>query len=207
MQSKKFLTTLVLGSLTFLGNLVYAQDTWNFPDFSATQVFQSRKVDLAMKVYRSGSSVRIDRSGALSTLYVPAASKVYNLTVYPDNSHQCVAMKPEQARMLPSPLELLQGKILKRTAAGSEVVEGHTTKVETVLVARPDGQTIESKVWEAEDLHGIPVKIESTLDGITLRAVYRDIVVGAPDKALFTVQDRCTPFEKMGQVAEVRTLK
>src|ERR1700735_4608794 len=203
---KNLLTTLVLGSLTFLGHLVYAQDTWNFPDFSATQVFQSRKVDLAMKVYLSGSSVRIDRSGALSTLYVPAESKVYNFTVYPDNSHQCVAMKPEQAKMLPSPLELLQGKILKRTAAGSEVVEGHTTKVETVVVARPDGQTIESKIWEAEDLHGIPVKIESTLDGIPPRAIYRDINVGAPDKALFTVPDRCTPFEKMGQVAEIRTL-
>jgi hypothetical protein len=203
---KNLLTTLVLGSLTFLGHLVYAQDAWNFPDFSATQVFQSRKMDMAMKVYLSGSSVRIDRSGALSTLYVPAESKVYNFTVYPDNSHQCVAMKPEQAKMLPSSLELLQGKILKRTAAGSEVVEGHTTKVETVVVARPDGQTIESKIWEAEDLHGIPVKIESTLDGITLRAVYRDINVGAPDKALFTVPDRCTPFEKMGQVAEIRTL-
>ena len=206
MQSKKLLTTLVLGSLTFIGNLVYAQDAWNFPDFSATQIFQSRKADLAMKVYLSGSSVRIDRSGALSTLYVPAASEVYNLTIYPDNSHQCVAMKPQQARMLPSPLELLQGKILKRTAEGSEVVEGHTSNVETVVVARPDGKTIESKVWEAEDLDGIPVKIESTLDGLILRAVYRDIKVGAPDKALFTVPDRCTQFEKMGQVAEVRTL-
>ncbi len=206
MQSKKLLTTLVLGSLTFLGSFVSAQDAWNFPDFSATQVFPSRKVDLAMKVYLSGSSVRIDRSGALSTLYVPANSKVYNLTVYPDNSRQCVAMKPEQARMLPSPLELLQGKILKRTAEGSEFVEGHASKVETVVVSRPDGTTIESKVWEAEDLDGIPVKIESTLDGLTLRAVYRDIKVGAPEKALFTVPDRCTPFEKMGQVAEVRTL-
>ena len=66
---------------------------------------------------------------------------------------------------------------------------------------------MESRVWEAEDLHGIPVKIESYIDQVTLRAVYRDIVVGSPDEKLFSVPDRCTPFEKMGQVAEVRVLK
>jgi hypothetical protein len=208
MHSRSFNKVLVLGWLTlFFGGFVNAQDGWNFPDFSASQVFESRRADIAMKVYRSGSSVRVERSGALSTLYVPVKSEVYNLTVYPDHSRQCVAMKPEQAKMLPSPLELIQGKILKRIAAGSDVVEGHPVKVETVIVAQPDGKTIESKVWEAEDLKGIPVKIESHIDEITLRAVYRDIVIGVPDEALFTIPDPCTPFEKMFQVAETRNLK
>jgi hypothetical protein len=199
---------LLLGSLAlFFAGYVRAQDAWNFPDFSANQVFQSRKADMTMKVYRSGSSVRLERNGAMSTLYVPARSAVYNLTVYPDHSRQCVSTKPQQAKMLPSPLELIQGKILKRTAGGSEVVEGHRTKIETVVVARPDGRSIESKVWEAEDLEGVPVKIESYIEGITLRAFYRDIVLGSPDRSLFTIPDRCTPFEKMWQVAEVRTLK
>jgi hypothetical protein len=208
MHSRSFNKVLVLGWLTFFfGGFVHAQNGWNFPDFSASQVFQSRKADIAMKVYRSGSSVRVERSGAISTLYVPANSEVYNFTVYPDHSRQCVAMKPEQAKMLPSPLELIQGKILKRTTVGTDVVEGHAVKIETVTVLQPDGKTIESKVWEAEDLQGIPVKIESYIDGVTLRAVYRDIVVGAPDQSLFTIPDRCTPFEKMFQVAEVRTLK
>ena len=208
MHSRSFNKVLILGWLAFFfGGLVQAQESWNFPDFSANQVFQSRRADIAMKIYRSGSSVRVERSGALSTLYVPAKSEVYNLTVYPDQSRQCVAMKPEQAKMLPSPLELIQGKILKRTAVGSDVVDGQSVKVEDVTVAQPDGKTIESKVWEAEDLKGIPVKIESYIDGITLRAVYRDIVIGAPDQALFTIPDRCTPFEKMFQVAEIRDLK
>jgi hypothetical protein len=202
------MTVVVLGWLVlFLGSTVNAQDSWNFPDFSATQVFQSRRADLTMKVYRSGSSVRVERSAAISTLYVPASSKVYNLTTYPDKSHQCVSMNPDQAKMLPSPLELIQGRIVKRSAAGSETVEGHTTKIEDVTVIEPDGKTVESRVWEAEDLHGIPVKIESHIDQVTLRALYRDVVVGNPDEKLFSVPDRCTPFEKMGQVAEARVLK
>src|SRR5215469_1202632 len=205
MQTGRIMTVVMLGWLVlFLGSRVKAQDSWKFPDFTATQVFQSRRADLTMKVYRSGARVRVERSAAISTLYVPANRKVYNLTTYPDKSHQCVSMNPDQARMLPSPLELIQGRIVKRSAAGTETVEGHATKIEDVTVIEPDGKTVESRVWEAEDLHGIPVKIESYIDQVTLRAVYRDIVVGAPDQNLFTVPDRCTPFEKMGQVAEAR---
>ena len=205
MRTERFIV-VVLGWL-FLQGVVSAQDNWNFPDFTATQVFQSRRADMTMKVYRSGSSVRVERSATISTLYMPASSKVYNLTTYPDKSHQCVSMNPEQAKMLPSPLELIQGRIVKRSAAGTETVEGHATKIEDVTVVEPDGKTVESRVWEAEDLHGIPVKIESHVDQVMLRAVYRDIVVGTPDQKLFSVPDRCTPFEKMGQVAEARVLK
>ena len=143
----------------------------------------------------------------MSTLYMPSKSRVYNLTTYPDHTHQCVVMKPEQAKMLPSPLELLEGSEVKRTAAGREVVEGHPCKVENVLVKRPDGSTVESKVWEAQDLKGIPVKIESRIGELTLSAVYRDISVETPDQNLFTIPEKCTPFEKTWQVAEQKTIK
>ncbi len=208
MQSQKQFCKLAIAAFILLSSaLTHAQAAWNFPDFSATQVFPSRKADFAMKVYYSGTSVRVERSAALSTIYMPSSSKVYNFTTYPDHSHQCVAMKPDQAKMLPSPLELLQGSNLQRTAIGTEVVEGHPTKVETVTVTRPDGTTVQSKVWEAEELQGIPVKIESHIGELTLTAVYRDISIAAPDAALFAVPDKCTPFEKMGQVAEQTTLR
>jgi hypothetical protein len=116
-------------------------------------------------------------------------------------------MKPEQAKMLPSPLELIQGKIVKRVGGGSEVVDGHPTKIEEVTVEGMDGKTIRSKVWQAEDLKGIPVRIESYVGKITLRATFRDVVIGTPPKSLFEVPTRCTPYEKMWQVAEVKTMK
>jgi hypothetical protein len=200
---KVTIAALVVASVV----LAHGQDALSFPDFSATQVFQSRKADISMKVYQSGDSVRVERSEALSTLYMPSRSKVYNLTAYPDHSHQCVVMKPEQAKMLPSPLELLQGSDLKRTAAGTEVVEGHPCKIENVVVTRPEGKTIESKVWEAQDLKGIPVKIESHIGEVTLSAVYRDIAMETPDQNLFTLPEKCTPFENMGQVVEQKILK
>ena len=185
----------------------YGQDSWSFPDFSATQVFEGQRTKIEMKVFRSGSSVRVERSAALSTLYVPSDSKIYNFSTYPDSSHQCVVMTPKQARMLPSPVELIQGKIMKRTAAATETMEGYKCKVENVVVSQPDGTTVESKVWEAEDLEGIPVRIQSHFPDVMLDAKYKDISIGPPDSHLFMVPARCTPYEKMGQVVENRVLK
>jgi len=174
---------------------------WDFPDFSATQVFHFATYDMSMKVYRTGSSVRMERSAAWSTLYTPF--KIYNLTTYPDGSHQCVVLRPDQVKMLPSPLELLNGTKVERTPAGKEVVEGHSCKVENVVVTRPDGKIIHAKVWEAEDLKGVPVKIEAQMtEEAKFSALYRDIVLATPDKALFTPPDKCTPYEKMGQVVQ-----
>jgi hypothetical protein len=186
-----------------------AEDPWKFPDYSATQVFHSAKYDISMKVYRSGSSVRVERSAAMATLYVNTSNKVYDLTVYPDGSRQCVAMRPDQAKMMPSPLELLNGTKVKRTLApaGKEVVEGHMCKVEIAQVTRADGKIIESKVWEAEDLNGVPVKIESQLPETKVTAIYRDIVWGSPDKALLAPPNKCIPYEKMGEVVEHEIVK
>jgi hypothetical protein len=208
MQLPELLCKVAIAVLVLVpGTLAHAQDALSFPDFSATQVLESRKADFSMKVYRSGDSVRVERSLAMSTLYMPSKSKVYNLTTYPDHSRQCVVMNPEEARMLPSPLELLQGSDVKRTALGTAVVEGHPCKLENVVVKRPDGKTIESKVWEAQDLRGIPVKIESHIGELTLSAVYRNISLETPDQNLFTVPEKCTPFENMGQVVEQKTIK
>jgi hypothetical protein len=202
-----FSKVTIAGFVLFCGVFVHAQNSWNFPDFSATQVLESRKANMVMKVYRSGDSVRVKRSEALSTLYVPSNSRVYSLTTYPDHSHQCVVMKPGQAKMLPSPLELLQGPNVSRTDAGTETVDGHPCKVEKVVVTRSDGKKIESKVWEAQDLQGLPVKIESHVGEIILSASYRDISVGTPERELFTLPEKCTPLEKMGQVVEQKTIR
>ncbi len=208
MRSQKLFGKLTIAAFILaFSAFTHGQDAWSFPDFSATQVFESSKSAMAMKIYRSGSSVRVERSGALSTLYMPSRNKVYSFTIYPDHSRQCVVMKPDQAKMLPSPLELLQGSNLKRTAVGTEVLEGHACKIESVFVTRPDGTTILSKIWEAEDLKGIPIRIESRIGDVTLSAIYRDISVSTPDQDLFTIPDKCTSFERMGQVVEQKTLR
>jgi hypothetical protein len=183
------------------------EDPWKFPDLSATQVLLTTKYDIPMKVYVAGSSLRVDQSAAIATLFATMSDKVYELTTYPDGSHQCVVMRPDQATMLPSPFALLYGTNVKRRPAGTEVVEGHKCKIEIAQVTRTDGTIVESKVWEAEDLNGVPVKIESKLPDVKITAVYRDVVLGTPDKALLTPPNKCTPYEKMGEVVENRVIE
>ena len=94
MKSKQWFGQVLLGIFFLVfGTVAQGQQAWQFPDFTATQVFSSRNADVTMKVYRSGSSVRVEHSKALSTLYVTATSTAYNLTVYPDKSRQCVAQR------------------------------------------------------------------------------------------------------------------
>jgi hypothetical protein len=183
-------------------NVPQLEDAWAFPDFSATQVMQAAGFEMPAKIYRSGSAVRVQKTDTLGTLYMPALGKIYDFTTYPDGSRQCVVMRTDQARGLPSPLELLFGIKVIKTSAGTETVEGHDCKVEKVTVTRPDGTKVESQVWEAEDLKGIPVKIVSQMEGAKFTVVYRNIVMGEPDKALMDQPGKCTPLEKMGQVAE-----
>lgn len=205
--SKIVVVVSSIASLTMFAHAQESRNAWNFPDFTATQVYQSPKGLMPMKVYRSGSSVRVDMTHTRARLYVPLSNKEYDLTVYPDGTHQCVVMKPDQSGMLPSPLALLFGTKVTRTPAGTEVIEGHNCKIENVVVTRPSGQTIESKVWEAEDLKGIPVKIESQLPDLNLIALYRHIVLGAPDKELLTPPGKCILYEKMWQVAKPKVNK
>src|SRR5437879_829454 len=128
-KAGKLVFKLTVGMLIILScSLLQAQDAWNFPDFSAIQLLATAKQPMPMKVYLSGSNVRVETTPVLATLYTPSSKKVYRLTVYPDKSRQCVVMRNGQGTGMPSPLELLQGTKVKRTPAGTEVVEGHNCK-------------------------------------------------------------------------------
>ncbi|MGC2108719.1 MAG: hypothetical protein WA655_04335 [Candidatus Korobacteraceae bacterium] len=197
--------SLVVAALLASASFVHAQNAWNFPDFSARQVFLRGKLEISMNVYRAGSRVRVETSPAIATLYEPANNRVYRLSLYPNGRRSCVVMTVAQAQMLPSPLELLFGEKVKRTPVGTDTVDGHACDVEDVEVTTADGKTVKSRAWLAKDLKGVPVKIASQLPDAKLTAFYRDIVIGAPDKALVTPPDQCTPVEKMGQVVEDKT--
>ena len=198
---------MAMVSLAACGAFAQSQSVWSFPDFSARQAFQRGAEEISFRVYRLGSRVRLETNSKLVTLYDPVANHVYSLTTYPNGRQGCIAMTLAQAQMLPSPLELLFGDQVKRTPAGSAMVEGHECDVEDVEVARADGKTIKSRVWQAKDLKGIPVKIESQLAEGQLTAFYRDIVVGPPDAALLTPPGNCVPVEKMGVVEEEKPAK
>lgn len=200
MMSQQKTTAMPLPSA---GHPVQLDDSWKIPDFSGIELVITGKQPLPRKIFRSGTSLRVETTPTLANLYVPSNDQVYRLTRFPDKTLGCIVMSGAQAKgLLPVPLELLTGTKVKRTPAGEETVKDHPCKIEDFEVTREDGKIIKSKVWEAEDLQGIPVKIESETEHGKFAALYGDIELGTPDKALFTPPEKCTPHEKMFQVAE-----
>ncbi len=170
------------------------------PDFSATEIVNSRGNRVStIKVYRSGINLRDEDGPGFATIFLPAHDEVYQLL---ERAHACIKMRLDQVSKIPSPLQLLIGSKVDSTHVGTEVVDRHTCKIENVVVTMPNGKTIKSKVWTADDLQGIPLKIETETENGPLTATFRDIVPGNPDAALFTPPAKCTPFEKMYTVVE-----
>lgn len=199
---------LILGKLaTFAvllvpGMLARAADAWKLPDFTATEHLQTRGRGVPpSKIYRSGTKFRIEFAPGLATIYRPDDDLAYNL-FHTDTPHPvCIQMKTRQVTMIPSPMQLISGARVKRTEVGAEQFEGHKCRVETVVVDAADGKTVSLKVWEAEDLRDVPVKISvKTTLGEGMVAVYRDIKFEGVSPELFHPALKCVPVENAGQV-------
>jgi hypothetical protein len=196
----KVMAISALTSAALIASAQNSGDAGKMSDFSATQAASTRGQAISMKIYRSGTSIRYEPNPAISMIYMPDDQKVYKIMGFPDGSHQCVVARTDQSAV-PGNIQLLAGSKTERTPAGTETVDGHVCRVSNVVVTRSDGKTTESKLWEAEDRQRTPIKIETQTEDGAITITYRDIVLGPPDPALFKLPAKCTPLEKMGQVA------
>jgi hypothetical protein len=167
------------------------------PDFSATEIRGSIK----WKIYHSGSRLRVEPSSAAATIWAPDEDNVYNLLILPEKT-TCVVMKTAQAQIIRSPLQLVYGSnTTKVPAAAKEVVDGHTCTVLDGVTTSANGKTFRSKIWAADDLKGVPLRIDVYAEPGVVTSTYHDVVVGTPDPALFKFPGKCIPQEKTYQVA------
>jgi hypothetical protein len=192
---------------------------FSFPDFTAIQKIGpgGGQRPLMMKVYFSGSTVRVELSPKIINLFVTSTAKVYRIETFPDKVTSCVSMRRDQVGFMASPLEMLQGAKVERTPAGTDVVDGHKTKVEDVVVTRADGKTMKSKVWESDEFQGVPIKIISDVPPapkagpeakpMKIGALYGDITFEKVDPALLTPPDNCKPVEQTYKVVEQKVVK
>lgn len=198
------------GAAAFLASLVVLTGTralaqklecaLKLPDFTALQVTESRGRPLpSMKVYYSAATLRLERGPGLATLYRFEEGEAYDLLARAD---ACLKRRTSQVTAIPSPIELLFGTVAKRTASGSDVVKGHICHVEDVIVTTAQGKSIHSRVWVAQDLQGVPLKIETDSEHGPMTATFRQVVLGKPEAALLTPPAKCTPLEHIGQEAQ-----
>jgi hypothetical protein len=172
---------------------VPATSAWpldKFTEFSAVMVGSAFPNDEREgHIYRSGDLIR--NEGPLSRGYMItnlATSDTHALSVA-----GCMKTSAPFFRAYPFFLSK-PGRKIERTSAGKETVDGHVCQVEDVIVTG-EGiavSAIKLRFWEAEDLHGFPIKVDVQAGHSPHSTIrYKDIVLGPQDATLFIYPKDC----------------
>ena len=159
-----------------------------FQEFSAIMVGSLLPGDeREVHIYRSGTLLRTQSAEGLGYFLTDLASfETYALTKL-----GCVSDSHPYFRAFPFSAAK-PGRKIERAVDGKESVDGHPCQVETVTISAGDlALPIKLKLWEAEDLHGFPVKVQVLNGGGRGTIQYKDVVLGPADPSLFIRPRHC----------------
>jgi outer membrane lipoprotein-sorting protein len=182
--------------LIFFGVIaVQAQNPFeSSKQFSATVVMTGGNVKGAqgeMKIYRSGDKMRTSMPGGMGYVLMDLTQHTNYMVM---GTGMCMQMAhPTQQ----NPFSEAQDATIDRSPAGTDTVDGHSCKVENLTVTPHNGQPTKMKVWEADDLHGFPIKIEMQTTHGPVSIEYKDISLSEPAASLFTHPDNCQQMPNM----------
>jgi hypothetical protein len=140
-------------------------------------------------IYRSGNLMRMEGN----------EGKSYQITDLDKNETHgitkrgCLRYASPYIRSYPFSFSNPKNKF-ERVPVGKETVDGHTCQVEDVIVTLPGrSEPAKIRLWEADDLQGFPVKIETR----THRVIrYKNVVLGPQDPTLFIFPNVCQVAEQ-----------
>jgi len=162
--------------------------------FSATYVMSgtsgnAQQGQIQTKIYRSGSKLRTDLPGGAGYSIIDTSDRTTYMVM---GSGMCMQMTAKEQQ---NPFAQPPDVTVERSSAGTDTVDGHACKVENVTVTQHSGphagQATTMKVWEAQDLHGFPVKMEMQTARGVMTMQYKDISLAEPDASLFVHPDNC----------------
>lgn len=138
-------------------------------------VTRLKSKDLPALAATAAKSVGMDR---VITLVRPDKKESYLL--YP-TFHACVVapLDEEDVAALNKPARLT------KTPIGKETLDGHLCVKNKVVVTEPDGRQHEATVWNAADLKGFPVQIQTLDETDTILLRFRTVKFERPAARLF----------------------
>jgi hypothetical protein len=175
----------------------------SFTEFSAVMVgsiMEHGEGDSEGYIYRSGNMLRMEgpegRGYYLTNLN---SHETYGISAGPcmHDVHPYYRSSPFAAST--------PGAKIERVTAGKEIVNGHSCRIEVVTVtsAKPGGQPLKMKIWEADDLKGFPIKIEVDRAGTTKSIIqYKNVVLGPQDPTLFIHPNSCQSLPQKQSAAK-----
>jgi hypothetical protein len=147
-------------------------------------------------IYRSGNVLRME--GMENRGYF--ITDLTTFDTYGLSSMGCASMKEPYLRSFPFMLSGHSHKV-ERVGAGKETVDGHVCHVEEVTYSGGIPQPWKLKFWEAEDLHGFPIKVQAQAgsNGTSSIIQFKDVVLGPQDPTLFIFPKDCAELPEPGE--------
>lgn len=162
----------------------------SFPEFSAIMVGSVMVGDQREShIYRSGNWLRTESAEGIGYFI----TDLDTLDTYGLSLTGCMHDTHPYFRAFPFSAAR-PGRKVERVLGGKETVDGHACQMEDVTISGGGLMNpMMLRFWEAEDLHGFPIKI-AVLKGPHAVVQYKNVVVGPQDPTLFMHPNSC----KMG---------
>ena len=161
-----------------------------FREFSAIMVGGPVPgTDDEIHIYRSGNLMRMEANEGKSY-------QITDLTIHETHGIEkggCLKYASPYIRSYPFSFSSPDNKF-ERVKVGKETIDGHICQIEDVTITLPKNPNpAKIRLWEAEDLQGFPVKIETGMRRIIR---YKDVILGSQDPTLFIFPDDCQVAER-----------
>jgi hypothetical protein len=148
-------------------------------------------------IYRSGNQLRMEGMENRGYFITDLTTfDTYGLSIM-----GCASMKEPYLRSFPFMLSGHNHKVV-RVPAGKDTVDGHPCQVEEATYTGGLAQPWRLRLWEAQDLHGFPVRIEvqhGPNNGVPAVIQYKDVVLGPQDPTLFIFPKDCAELPEPGE--------
>jgi hypothetical protein len=195
------LMTLLL--LTSWGGDAQSANPFAVQQFSATVVTTVPRAaqyglnvgDITSKIYKSGDKLRQDTPTIPEIPGVPPAPTGYTLTLLNENtvtvyeviSGQCISQMTVAAILVGQPNPFAAIGEVARKELGTEVVDGHPTKITQVSISKGRDKVL-YKAWLATDLHDFPLRVETSS---STTYTYKDVSLSDQPASLFATPTNC----------------
>ncbi len=143
-------------------------------------------------IYRHRGQIRMEEPGGHAYFITDLGSgESYGIV-----RSRCIHDDHPYIRAIPFYIAGKADATVTRTSGGKETVDGHSCLIEEVTVSSPIlANAQKMRFWEAEDLHGFPIKIEFVVPGDRGPIIrYKNVVLGAQDATLFVHPSSCRPL-------------
>jgi hypothetical protein len=162
--------------------------------FSATMSGGPMKME-PVRVYRSGELFRADYEDHYR---ITSLERRTSWIVMPK---QCSKLSMPDGASYPFSAYDDSFKLERTPIEGKETIDGHSCRLEQVILTPNDGRpiVIKMKLWKAEDLDGFPIQVEvepAAMPKFTIR--YTNVSLQPPDPKLFERPPNCNagPLEQ-----------